>query len=103
MSIIPTEKIINIPTAKEAFNASSKNHQRKTQERVIIWMKICEGTITEAISCGEYKVKMQFDIYDGFNTVKSNLKKLGYKVSRVRIDRNGDCYFTISWKRKRDK
>ena len=100
MNIIPTEKIINIPTAKEASNASSENHQQKTQERVIIWMKICEEKITKAIACGEYKAKMPFDIYDGFNTVKSNLKKLGYKVSRVRMDRNGYCYFIISWKKK---
>ena len=97
------EKYNQIPTAKEAFNTSSKNHQRKTQERVIIWMKICEEKITKAIACGEYKVKIPFDIYDGFNTVKSNLKKLGYKVSRVRMDRNEDCYFIVSWKRKKEK
>ena len=93
----------NIPVAKEAFNASSENHQRKTQERVIICMKICEEKITKAIACGEYKANVRFDIFDGFNTVKSNLKKLGYKVSRVRMDKYGDCYFIISWKRKRDK
>ena len=93
----------DIPTAKEAFNNSSENHQRKTQERVIIWMKICEEKITKAIACGEYKAKVQFNISDGFNTIKSNLKKLGYKVSRIRMDKYGDCYFIISWKRKKDK
>ena len=100
MNIISTEKI---PTAKEAFNTSSKNHQRKTQERVSVWMKLCEEKITHAIARGEHKIKMRFEVFDGFNTVKSNLKKLGYKVSRIRMDKYGDCYFTISWKRKEDK
>lgn len=93
----------DIPTAKEAFNASSENHQKKTQERVIIWMKLCEEKITKAIACGEHKVQMRFEVFDGFNTIKSNLKKLGYKVSRVRMDKYGDYYFTISWKRKKER
>ena len=97
------EKCNQIPTAKEAFNASSKNHQRKTQERVIVWMKLCEEKITRAIACGEHKTKIRFEVFDGFNIVKSNLKKLGYRVSRVRMDKYGDCYFIISWKRKRGR
>ena len=99
MNIIPIEKI---PTAKEAFNTSSKNHQRKTQERVIAWMNLCERRITQTIAYGEYEVKIRFEIFDGFNTIKSNLKKLGYKVSRIRTDKYGN-YFTISWKRKKGK